>query len=101
MATDVGTLNPMTPLSGRLSTLNITGATVIKATPGRVFKVSVIVGGSAAGTINDVATTAAAASTNQIGTAPTTVGTTDFNWPCAAGIVVVPGTGQTLAVTWE
>jgi hypothetical protein len=101
MTTDVGTLNPMTPLEGRLSTLNITGSVVIKATPGRVFKVSVIVAGGAAGTINDCATTGAAAATNQIGTAPTTVGTVDFNWPMATGIVVVPGSGQTLAITWE
>lgn len=101
MPTDVGTLNPTTPLAGRLSTLNITAATVVKATPGRVFKVSVIVAGSTAGTINDCATVAAAAATNQIGTAPNTVGTTDFNWPMGTGIVVVPGTGQTLALTWE
>lgn len=101
MATDVGALNPMTPLEGRLSTLNITGAVVIKAAPGRVFKVSVIVAGSGAGTVNDCATTGAAAASNQIGSTPTTVGTVDFNWPMASGIVVVPGAGQTLAVTWE
>ena len=101
MPTDVGTLNPMTPLSGRLSTLNITSATVVKATPGRVFKLSVIVAGAATGTINDCATAGAAAASNQIGTSPTTLGTIDFNWPMATGIVVVPGTGQTLAVTWE
>ena len=100
MTTDVGTFNPVTPLSGRLSTLNITSATVIKATSGRLFKVSVIVAG-AAGTINDCATTAAAAASNQVGTSPAVVGTIDFNWPMATGIVVVPGAGQTVAITWE
>lgn len=100
-AIDVGTLNPMTPLEGRLSTLNITTPTVIKATNGRLFKVSVIVGGAGAGTLNDCTTTAAAAAANQIGTAPTTIGTFDFDWPMQTGIVVVPGSGQTLAVTWE
>ena len=100
MPTDVGTFNPMTPLEGRLSTLNITAATVVKATPGRLFKVSVIVAG-AAGTINDCATTGVAAASNQVGTTPAAVGTTDFNWPMQAGIVVVPGAGQTVAITWE
>ena len=98
---DVGTLNPVTILEGRLSTLNITSGTLVKPTPGRVFKVSVVVAGSGAGTVNDVAAVASAASTNQIGTTPTAVGTVDFNWPCANGIVVVPGSGQTVAITWE
>jgi hypothetical protein len=102
MATDVGTFNPVTSLEGRLSTLNITSSTVIKASPGRVFKVSVVVAGSTTpGTINDCTTTGAAAASNQIGTAPNALGTIDFNWPMASGIVVVPQGGQTLAITWE
>lgn len=101
MTTDAGSLNPMTPLEGRLSTLDIVSATVIKAAPGRVFKVSVIVAGAATGTINDCTTTGAAAVTNQVGTTPAALGTVDFNWPMQTGIVVVPGSGQTLALTWE
>lgn len=101
MAVDVGTLNPMTPLEGRLSALNITTPTVIKAAPGRLFKVSVIVAGAGVGTLNDCTTTGAAAASNQVGTTPTALGTVDFNWPMLTGIVVVPGSGQTLAVTWE
>lgn len=85
---------------GLKSTLNITAATVVKAAPGRACKLSVIVAGSAAGTVNDVLTTGAAAAANQIAVAPNTVGTIDLDWPCAVGIVVVPGTGQTLALSW-
>lgn len=79
---------------------NITAATVVKAAPGRVGVVSVIVAGSAVGTVNDILTTGAVAVANQIGTIPNVVGTYTFNWPCAVGIVVVPGTGQTVAVSY-
>lgn len=88
------------PEEGLLSTLNITAATIVKASAGRIFRFSVVVAGSATGTVNDCATTAAAAASNQIATTPTTLGTTILNWPCTTGIVIVPGTGQTIAVTW-
>lgn len=79
---------------------NITAAVAVKATPGRICRVSVIVAGSAAGTVNDVATTGAAAVANQVATIPNTVGNYDIQFPCATGIVIVPGTGQTLAVSY-
>lgn len=86
--------------SGASSALNITVATVVKAAPGRLVRVSVIAAGSAAGTVNDHATTSGVGASNQIGTIPTAVGTTLFDWPCAVGITVVPGTGQTIAVSY-
>ena len=85
---------------GVLSALNITAATVVKATPGRLVRINVIVAGSAAGTANDCTTTAAAAAANQIVTIPASVGQVGIEWPCLAGIVVVPGTGQTLSVAY-
>lgn len=86
---------------GASTVSNITVATVIKATAGRICKVSVIVAGSAVGTVNNCATTGAAAVANQVGTTPTALGTTDFQMVCSTGIVVVPGTGQTLAVSYN
>lgn len=85
---------------GTQTTANITAPTVIKAVGGRVAKVSVVVAGSAAGAVHNVATVAAAAAANQIAVVPDTVGVYDINMPCGAGIVVVPGTGQTLAVSF-
>lgn len=82
-------------------TLNITAATVVKASAGYVAKVSVIVAGSAAGTLNDCATTGAAAVSNQIATIPTTAGVYSIAFPATTGIVVVPGTGQTLAISFS
>jgi hypothetical protein len=87
--------------SGKTAVYNITTATVVKATPGRLVRISVIVAGSAAGTANDCATTGAAAVGNQITVIPNTVGPMQpIDWPCATGVVVVPGTGQTLAVSY-
>ncbi len=85
---------------GQSSTLNVTAATVIKASPGRSFKISVLVAGSAPGTLNDCATTGAVATANEVGVIPNTVGVYSFNWPHATGIVLVPGAGQTLAISF-
>ena len=82
------------------TTLNITAATVIKASAGLVFRASVIVAGSAAGTINDCLTTGTAATANAVVILPNTVGQIQAEWPMNTGIVVVPGTGQTIALSW-
>lgn len=89
--------------SGQLSKLNITAATVVKVGAGRVFSVSVIVAGSGPGTVNDAATTGAAAASNEIAPlSDAAAGNQNLNgWPFTAGLVIVPGTGQTIAVTYE
>jgi hypothetical protein len=88
-----------------ITRLNITSATVVKATAGAVVTATVVVAGSTPGTINDVATTGGAAAANQIASLPNTVGTISLSnstapWPCSTGIVVVPGTGQTVAIEY-
>lgn len=90
----------LTTTGGQSQTYNITAATVIKAAPGRVFRVNVQVAGSTTGTVNDCLTTGAAAIANQVAVIPDTVGPLLLEWPCATGIVVVPGTGQTLSVSY-
>jgi hypothetical protein len=82
------------------SAKGITSATVVKASGGYVASVTVIVAGSAPGSVNDVATTGAAAASNQVYVVPNTVGTYAVNFPVSAGIVVVPGTGQTIAIAY-
>jgi hypothetical protein len=86
--------------SGISQNYNITAATVIKASAGRAVKVSVIVAGSGVGSVNDCLTTGAVAVGNQVAVVPETVGVINLDWPCATGIVLVPGTGQTLAIAW-
>ena len=84
---------------GLLSSLNITAAAVVKATPGRIAKVAVIVAG-AAGTVNDCATTGTAVAGNVIFEIPAVVGVYPLDWPCLVGIVVVPGAAQVVSVSY-
>lgn len=86
---------------GSKSALNVSAATVVKASAGRVVRVSVITAGSTAGTVNDIAATGSAAAANQIGTLPNTVGTYLFDWPCETGITIVPGTSQVVSVSYS
>jgi len=80
---------------------NLSASTVVKATAGRVARVSVIVAGSGAGTINDVATTGGAATANEIASIPNTLGVYDIDMPCTTGIVFVPGSGMTAVVSYS
>lgn len=100
MSLDSGN-NLMTSQGGLSSHLDITAATVVKATPGRIAKVVVLVAGSAAGSVNDIATTGGVTTANEVFAIPNTAGVYDLDFPMAVGIVVVPGTGQTLAVSYS
>lgn len=77
----------------------ITAATLVQTGQGRVARVSVVVAGSAAGAVYDA--TDASATTNQIAVLPTTVGVIEINLPVNNGIVVAPGTGQTIAISYS
>lgn len=104
-------LDPSGLLASTIGGLNWTqfnAAAVIKASPGRAVKLVVVTAGSAgAWTFNDCATTAAAATANQIASiAYNATGLTagmpiTFDWPCATGIVVsaVP-TGGVANLSW-
>jgi len=94
---------PLVPAPGGISTtLDITAPTVVKALPGRLYSISVIVAGSGAGAVYDSASTTGNTAANQVAVVPTTAGVINANaLPCATGIVVAPGTGQTLAVAWS
>jgi hypothetical protein len=87
--------------NGRTTVTNITAATVIKPVPGRVARVSVIVAGTTAGTVNNCVTTGTAAVANQVASIPNAVANLIIDMVCSAGIVVVPGAGQTLAVSYS
>lgn len=81
-------------------TLNITANTVIKASNGNIATVSIVAAGSAAGTIHDADTVAAATTSNVVSALPAVAGPLVINFPVTSGIVVKPGTGQTIAVSW-
>lgn len=78
---------------------NITAATVVKASPGSVLQLAVLSTGSTAGAIYD--STGTASQTSQVAAIPQALGTTDISFPCFTSILVVPGNGQVVAVTYQ
>lgn len=90
---------PSIPATGN-SRLNITSPTVIKAAPGFVGTLTVVAAGSTNGAIGDALTTGAVSNANTIGIAPQVQGTYVINFPARVGIAVIPGTGQTLSVSF-
>jgi hypothetical protein len=77
----------------------ITSATLVKQGQGRLARISVTVAGSAAGAVYDAPS--ASATTNMICVIPNTLGVTEINMPVNNGIVVAPGTGQTVSISYS
>lgn len=90
--------------SGSMSKLNVTGTTVIKAAPGRICKINIMVVPSVVVTVNDCTTAGAVATANQVCAIPIAsapAGTTiPLDFPCLTGIVLVLGTG-TASVSYD
>lgn len=86
--------------NGVRTMFDITAATVVKTTVGRICRVSVLVAGTTTGSVNDTTTTGAVAVTNQLAVIPDVVGSYDIDMPVFNGLVITPGTGQTLAISY-
>lgn len=85
---------------GNATALDISAAAVVKAAPGVALVAQVLTAGSAAGAIYDATATSGNGAANQVAALPNTVGAIVVNMPCAAGIVVVPGSGQVVALSY-
>lgn len=85
-----------TILAGSTDFWNITSAKVIKASPGRIVRISLIAAGSAAGTIYD-ATSTTDTSRPIYSILTTSTGVTLVDLPCQYGIVIAPGTSQAVS----
>lgn len=96
MATIAGPFNGLPPAGASSAAYNIAAAGPIKATPGRLYTLVCIAAGTI--TLNDSATTGAAAAANEIfpaALAMTAGQVINLNgWPCGVGITasVVTGT---------
>lgn len=89
-------------VNGISTTEGITAATVLKTSAGRVASVSITTAGSATGMIYDSANTTASAPLWVIPETAAANGQPYFvNLPTDSGILVIPGTGQTLTVSWS
>jgi len=86
---------------GQSSLLNITGPVIVKPVAGRMMRFQVLVAGTTPGAAYDAISVTGNTVANQVGVAPNTVGSYLIDHPCVNGVVVIPGTGQTLAVTFD
>lgn len=86
-------------VNGLANAPGLTATTVVKNGAGRVCNCNVIVGGSGTGLIYD--TNNVAATSAPIWTIPTTPGNYSVNMPVSKGIVVAPGSGQTITVSYS
>ncbi|MDE2354165.1 MAG: hypothetical protein KGL17_03990 [Betaproteobacteria bacterium] len=93
---------------GHASALNLSAAAVVSVVPpdfsrgqARLVRINVVVAGSAAGGAYDANTTAGNIAANLIASIPNVVGSYLIDFPIMAGILIVPGTGQTVAVSYD
>ena len=78
---------------------NITATTLIKSGSGSIAVVSVTTPGTTSGTIYDA--NAVGFTSSPIFKIPMTVGLTIVNMPVTNGIVVAPGTGQAVSISYS
>lgn len=86
-------------VQGSQNLAGIAAATLVQSGPGRIAVVSVTTAATATGAIYDA--NAASATTNLIYTIPKTVGVYIVNFPLSFGLVVAPGAGMTVSVSYS
>lgn len=90
-------------VQGLINFAGLTAPTVVKASAGRICSVSVIVAGSGTGFIYDGATLGA--TTKPLWVIPETAKSDGepyvVNLPASFGLLIVPGTGQTLSGSYS
>jgi hypothetical protein len=91
----LNTLNPTTTSS------TVTSSTLVIAGRGRLISFSVVVAGSASGLIYNAGTPTGGAAANALVATPTTIGVYNVNMIFTDGLVVTPGTGQSINVTYS
>ena len=85
---------------GTTTTSVITANTLVLAGAGYLVRYSILVAG-AAGTINNANSVANSASSNALCVTQATVGVFNVGMPFANGLVVKPGSGQSVVVTYS
>lgn len=89
----------MLDISGITNFTNISATTVVKGSAGRLVNLSVLTVGSANGMVYDGSTVNS--TTKPLFEIPNVVGVYEANWPVGFGILVVPGDGQVLSVSFS
>ena len=88
-----------TQSGGISSALGLSASAVVKASKGRVARVSVTTAG-AAGALYDSATVGGVSAANLIAVVPATVGVIALDFPAFNGIVYVPGAAQVASISY-
>jgi hypothetical protein len=86
---------------GTQTSATITTATVIHVGNGYLVNCSVVVAGSTVGTISNTSAVSTVAAANALCAIPATVGVVKLGQIFSTGLVVTPGTGQSLNVTYS
>lgn len=86
---------------GTQTSVTVTAATVIYVGAGYLVSFSIVVAGSAAGTISNTNAVASVAAANALCATPATVGIVKVGQVFSTGLVVTPGTGQSINVTYS
>jgi hypothetical protein len=86
---------------GTQTSITITVATVIYVGKGYLVNFSVVVAGATAGTISDTGSVSTVAAANALCVIPNTVGIVKLGQIFSTGLVVTPGTGQSVNVTYS
>ena len=86
---------------GTLTSATITAATVIYVGKGYLVNFSVVVAGTTAGTISNTGAVSTVAAANALCVIPATVGVIKLGQVFSTGLVVTPGTGQSVNVTYS
>lgn len=81
--------------------LGATNESLVKEGAGRLVNMVISVAGSTVGTIHDASSVANATANNVISVIPNTVGSGIINVPFTDGLVIKPGAGQTLSITYS
>ena len=88
-------------LAGTINSYEISTSTYLNTNSGWCAKVSVIVAGSTTGTIYDANSVATAVNGVRLAIIPNTVGIYTINMPVNKGIVITPGSGMIVAVSYS
>lgn len=86
-------------VNGTICRLDLTASTLVKTGEGRVAYISVTVAGTTVGKAYDSITTGT--TSNALCAIPNTIGVFQVNLPFVTGLVVTPGTGQTVTVSYS
>ena len=98
----LGNLNQATLRdAGTNTSATVTSSTVIYVGPGRVVNYAVVIAGTGAGGVYNASTTAGANASNQLCSIPTTVGVFPTGQTFSNGLVITPGAGQSINVTYS